>query len=175
MLLTGYIKEIFRPVCNPEFQSLHCIARLHDDVSEALPYLNAVLGGFSCCVNPPSVTFKVHGKLITVHADHIAVNALRDEEEADRILEWLRREINDAWEHRSEIEPSYESSPRPQVMSILRLLPRQAGCRQCGRPSCLVFAGQAAEGLVGPDDCPPLSGDKKSSLADYLSDFNLEA
>ena len=44
MLLKGYTKEIFRPECNPSFQSLHCIAHLDQDVSEALPYLNAVLG-----------------------------------------------------------------------------------------------------------------------------------
>ena len=39
MLLTSYSKEIFRPECNPSFQSLHCIAHLDQDVSEALPIL----------------------------------------------------------------------------------------------------------------------------------------
>ncbi len=28
MLLKEYRKEIFRPECNPNFKSLHCIARL---------------------------------------------------------------------------------------------------------------------------------------------------
>ena len=45
MFLKGYRKEIFRPECNPTFQSVHCIARLETDISEVLPYLNAVLGG----------------------------------------------------------------------------------------------------------------------------------
>ena len=45
MLLTGYVKQIFRPTCNPSFESVHCIARLNEDISEALPYLNAMLGG----------------------------------------------------------------------------------------------------------------------------------
>ena len=41
MLLTGYRKEIINPTCNNTFQSLHCIAHLNTDISEALPYLNA--------------------------------------------------------------------------------------------------------------------------------------
>ena len=45
MLLSGYSKKIFRPECNAMFQSVHCIARLNEDVGEALPYLNTVLGG----------------------------------------------------------------------------------------------------------------------------------
>ena len=35
-----------------------------------------------------------HGKIIKVGSQEIAVNALEDEQEADRILEWLRNEIN---------------------------------------------------------------------------------
>ena len=40
--------------------------------------------------DPPAVTFRVHGKIITVHGDRIAVNALKEEEEADKILDWLK-------------------------------------------------------------------------------------
>lgn len=32
MLLKSYTKEIFRPECNPSFQSLHCIAHLNQDI-----------------------------------------------------------------------------------------------------------------------------------------------
>ena len=114
MLLKAYTKEIFRPECNPRFESLHCVAHLDQDISEVLPYLNAVLGGFEYLKDPPTVTFKVYGKLITVQPRQIAVNALRDEEEAEKILEWLKREINDAWERRGEITPSYyEGAPEP--------------------------------------------------------------
>ncbi len=87
MLLKSYRKEIFRPECNNSFQSLHCIAHLDEDIGQALPYLNAVLDGDSYIKQPPSVTFKAHGKLITLHARKIAVNALKDEAEAEHILE----------------------------------------------------------------------------------------
>ena len=100
MLLRGYRKEIFRPKCNPNFQTVHCIAHLDQDIAEALPYLNAILGGFEYLKDPPAVTLRVQGKLITVQSREIAVNALRDEQEAEKILQWLQREINEAWERR---------------------------------------------------------------------------
>ncbi len=173
MLLKGYAKEIFRPECNPSFQSLHCIAHLDQDVGEVLPYLNAVLGGFEYLKEPPAVTFKVHGKIITVHPRKIAVNALKDEEEADKILEWLRREINEAWEKRAEIKPRYEGTPKPKLLEILKLLPK-TNCRECGQPTCMVFAARIAEGAKGPEDCPPLKEEERLKIANYMGRFQLD-
>lgn len=174
MLLTGYRKNIFRPECNPSFTSLHCIAELDQDVGPALPYLNAVLGGQQYIVDPPSVTFRAHGKLITVHARRIAVNALADAAEADKILAWMAREINDAWQRRDKIEPRYQAAPQPQVLEILRLLPRRTGCGQCGQATCLVFATLAAQGVLGAEDCPPLDEEGRGRLAAYLEPFDLD-
>jgi ArsR family metal-binding transcriptional regulator len=170
VLLSGYSKEIFRPECNPNFQSLHCIAHLNEDIREVLPYLNAVLGGDEYYQDPPAVTFRPQGKLITVHPDRIAINALKDEAEADKILEWLKREINQAWEKRGEIEPSCESAPKPKLLEILKLLPK-TNCRECGEPTCMVFAARATEGVKGAEDCPPLTDEEKAKLRDYLSRF----
>jgi ArsR family metal-binding transcriptional regulator len=173
MLLETYTKRIFRAECNPQFESLHCIAHLDQDVSEALPYLNAVLGGFEYLRDPPAVMFRSRGRLITVHAREIAVNALKDEAEADKILEWLKREINQAWDNRAAITPSTEGAPRPLVLEILKLLPR-TNCRQCGEPTCMVFAARAAEGIKSATDCPPLKPEAKQRLEDYLGRFNFD-
>jgi ArsR family metal-binding transcriptional regulator len=173
MLLTRYNKEIFRPECNPSFQSLHCIARLDQDVTEALPYLNATLGGFEYLKDPPAVTFRIQGKLITVHPREIAINALRDEEEADKILEWLKREINSAWENRDKLMPNYEGAPKPKILEILKLLPK-TNCHECGQPTCMVFATLAAQGVKDANDCPALTEDKKGLLQTYLARFGLD-
>ena len=173
MLLKNYTKEIFRPECNPSFQSLHCIAHLTQDISEALPYLNASLGGFEYLKDPPAVTFRVHGKIITVHPRQIAVNALKDEVETDKILKWLQREINEAWEKRDEIEPRYEGAPKPKVFEILKLLPK-TNCRECGEPTCMVFAAKIAEGAKGPEDCPPLKEGKRMKLQEYMEPFQFD-
>ncbi len=173
MLLESYRKEIIRPECRPEAQALQCIAHLDQDISGVIPYLNSVLGGFQYIKDPPCVTFRVHGKLIAVHSKKICVNALRDEEEGDKIIEWLKQEVNSTWERRGEIEPSFEGAPKPKVVEILKLLPR-TNCRECGQPTCMVFAVQAAEGGKGAEDCPPLEGEPKAKLAAYLQQFKFE-
>ena len=174
MLLKSYRKEIFRPKCNPRFESLHCIAHLDQDISDVLPYLNSVLGGFEYLKNPPALTFKLQGKLITLHPREIAVNALKDEAEAEKILEWLKREINETWAKREEIEPSYENAPRPKLLEILKTLPK-TNCRECGQPTCMVFSSLVVEGVKGPDDCPSLHNEDRGRLRTYLGQFNFAA
>jgi ArsR family metal-binding transcriptional regulator len=173
MLLESYTKEIFNNECMPSAMSVQCFAHLDEDISEALPYLNAVLGGFTYTKDPPSVTFKSQGKLITVHAKKIAINALKDEDEATKIIEWLKREINSAWEKREKIEPLYEAAPQPKVIEILKLLPK-TNCKECGQPTCMVFAAQVAEGAKGPEDCLPLDDASKGRLSSYLSQFRFD-
>ena len=173
MLLESYQLEIFNSECRPGSTDVHCFAHLDQDVSAALPYVNAVLGGHSYSKDPPCVGFKVHGKLISIHSRKIAVNALKDKAEATKIIEWLKREINAAWERRDEVEPSYEAAPQPQLFEILKRLPR-TNCRECRQPTCMVFAAQVAEGAKGPEDCPPLDETGRQQLALYLGQFRFD-
>jgi len=172
MLLESYRLEIVNSACNPGAMAVHCFAHLDQDVGEALPYLNTVLGGFEYLQDPPSVTFKAQGKLITVHSRRIAVNALKDEAEARKIVEWLKREINDAWQNREGIVPSFKGFPRPQLIEILKRLPK-TNCRQCGEPTCMVFATRLAEGAKGIEACPPLTDAQRQALEGYMACFNL--
>ncbi|MEZ4525440.1 MAG: (Fe-S)-binding protein [Desulfobacterales bacterium] len=173
MLLKSWTKEIFRARCNPSFEAVHCYAHLDQDVGGVIPYLNAELGGSQFTKDPLSVTFQNRGRLITIHPRKIAVNALRDEEETDKILNWLKNQINEIWERRAEIEPSFEPAPRPQLIEILKLLPK-SNCRKCGLPTCMVFAAQMAEGVKGVEDCPPLEGENLEKLKTYMAKFNLD-
>ena len=174
MLLESYRLEIFNSECNPGAMSVHCFAHLNQDVSGAIPFLNSVLGGFEYIKDPPSVTFRTQGKLITVHGRKIAINALKDEAEARKIVEWLKREINTAWEKRDEISPIYERAPRPQLIEILKLLPK-TNCRKCNEPTCMVFASKMAEGVKGVEDCPPLDDAARRQLGAYMNRFGLDA
>ncbi len=173
MLLTGYILEIFRSKCNAGAETLHCFAHLNEDVGKALPYLNTVLGGFSYNQEPPSLTLKNSGKLITIHARKIAVNALQDEEQAEKIIAWLQREINSAWDNRADIEPCEEGAKQPAFIEVLKLLPK-TNCKECGEPTCMVFAVRVVEGAKDHTKCPALSGENKEALTDYLSPFHFD-
>jgi ArsR family metal-binding transcriptional regulator len=76
----------FRSKCNAEALTLHCFAHLNNDVGAVLPYLNTVLGVFTHAKDPPALTLKNFGKLITIHPRKIAMNALKDEEQAEKII-----------------------------------------------------------------------------------------
>jgi ArsR family metal-binding transcriptional regulator len=173
MLLKSYFKKVFRPECNPGFESLHCIAHLDQDITEVLPYLNAVLGGFEYLKDPPAVIFRSQGKLITVDGRKIAINALKEEAEAEKILQWLKREINAAWENRQSIEPCHEGAPKPGLIEILKQLPK-TNCKKCGEPTCMVFAVRMAEGVRTAMDCPPLGAEDKKRLEEYMRQFNFD-
>jgi ArsR family metal-binding transcriptional regulator len=173
MLLSGYTLEIFRSKCHAGAQTLHCFAHLSDDVGAVLPYLNTVLGGFGYIQEPPALTLKSSGKLITIHPRKIAVNALKDKEQAEKIVAWLQREINSAWENRENIEPSTKGAKQPALMDVLKLLPK-TNCKQCGEPTCMVFAVRVIEGAKDGSNCPALQEDKKDILANYLSQFHFD-
>jgi len=170
MLLNSYTKEFVRLSCGSEAQSEDLVAYLDQDISEVIPYLNAVLGGFQYTKDPRSVSFKLQGKLVVIHPRAICVNAPSDHSEGEKILEWLQEKINDTWERREQIQPRFESAPKPKVLEILRLLPK-TNCGQCGHPTCMVFASHVAEGDKNADDCPPLDGEQKTKLARYLGQF----
>ncbi len=112
-----------------------------------------------------------YGKIIKVGAREIALNALEDEEEADRILMWLKDQINEAWANQESIIPKYEGRRRPRLIDILRLLPR-TNCKKCGRPTCTVFAAQMAEGGVGPEQCIDIPDDDREELTAYLGGYD---
>ncbi len=173
MLLSGYTRKIFRPECNPGFESVHCIARLNEDISAALPYLNAVLGGTQYFRDPPEVMFHHYGKILKVGAREIAVNALQDEQEADRILRWLTDEINRTWENREDITPCFTGKTKPELLEILRRLPG-TNCTKCGQATCMVFAALVMEGGRGADACPELTAEKLETLETYLAGFSFE-
>ena len=145
MLLQNYQLEVVNNHCMPGALSVNCIARLDQDVGCAIPYLNAVIEGDQFTHDPPTITFRNEGKLISVQERMITVNAVQDEAQGRKIIEWIKREINDAWENRTNIEPRYTKTTRPQLLEILKLLPR-TNCKKCGTPTCMVFAAWVADG-----------------------------
>ncbi|OPX38227.1 MAG: hypothetical protein B1H12_02990 [Desulfobacteraceae bacterium 4484_190.2] len=82
-------------------------------------------------------------------------------------------EISDAWEKRSEITPRYEGTPKPGILEILKLLPK-TNCRECGDPTCMVFATRVAEGAKVTEDCPALMEENSKKLREYMSQFQFD-
>lgn len=172
MLLSQYRTKYVRPP-NPSAQHLRCFAQPDGDLSEVLPYLNTRLKGHEFCPDPPSLTLKYGGgRLITLTSHEIAINIVKDEAEAKDILDWLKQEINAAWEQRGEIVPSFEVAAPPRIFEIFKLLPH-TNCRGCGQPTCMVFAVQVGQGAQSLKDCPHLDQENQRKLREYLRQFYL--
>ena len=169
MMLKHYRKEFRRPP-NPSAKHLRCVAYLDDNISDVLPYLNTVLRGHQYITEPPSLTLKFNGKLITIYSQEIAINIVKDTAEADKILQWLKQEINDTWKRRDQIKPSFSVAQKPGILNILKLLPK-TNCKECGQPTCMVFASLVTEGKKGLEDCPQLDVRNKIKLQEYLEQF----
>jgi len=166
MLIQGYTTAFVRPP-NPSARHLRCCAALDADVTEVLPYLNTVLKAYDYSAEPPTLTLKLPGKLVTIHPREIAINIVTNEAEAAEILAWLKQAINDTWARRGEIAPSFTVAPRPRVLDLLKLLPR-SNCGKCGAPTCMVFAVELGKGDKAPEQCPELSPVDRERLGEYL-------
>jgi ArsR family metal-binding transcriptional regulator len=79
--------------------------------------------------------------------------------------------VNRTWERREEIEPDYEMRRRPGPLEIYKLLP-QTNCRDCGQPTCYIFASKLVIGHVKLEACPVLQeppyAPQLAQLADML-------
>jgi ArsR family metal-binding transcriptional regulator len=171
MLVNQYSTKFVRPP-NPTAKHLRCYAHLDGDISELLPYLNTELKGYQFCPEPPSLTLKYQAKLITLTSHEIAINMVKDQTEAEDILEWLKQEINTTWERREEITPSFEVAVPPRVLDVLKFLPR-TNCRACGQLTCMVFAVEVCQRVQGLTACPCLDPENLTRLREYLGQFQL--
>ena len=89
------------------------------------------------------------------------------------LLKNYKKEINEAWEKRDEIEPRDVGAPKPKILEILKLLPL-TNCQECGQPTCMVFAKLLAEGAKEPGDCLPLKEEKREKLREYMTQFHID-
>ncbi|MDR7545570.1 MAG: (Fe-S)-binding protein [Armatimonadota bacterium] len=148
MLLREFKYQLFPPECNPNAETLNCLAAFSDDVSAVFPYLNATLRG--CVFRPEAgiLSFRHEGKFFTLFPRRVAITRINDDDDAQRTLAWLRDLINQTAEARDTITPSYKSADALKALDLYKLLPG-LNCRECGEATCLAFAlkvvAQAAE------------------------------
>lgn len=145
--------------CLADASKIRFVAAIDRDVSEILPYLNAVLKGAIYNHGARTLTIKKGGRLITIHPRQIAAGKAIDEKDAQEIIEWLKGLLNDCWEKRETIVPSFERQEHLVALDIYKLLPG-TNCKKCGELTCLAFAVKLADERAGVMECSELfSGD----------------
>jgi ArsR family metal-binding transcriptional regulator len=170
MFLHGYkINKAKRSFCNPEWIAVG--AELSDDISEVFPYLNAVVKNAVYTPEAPNLNFKMDTGFISLMPREINVGQVACEEDGTKILDYVKKLINDTWEKRAKITPIYERKGEIKAKDILDFLPR-TNCRECGLPTCFAFAMALLKGRKHLKDCSVLSkqefAEDKEALARLL-------
>jgi len=136
-----------------------------------LPYLAGLLPNAGYSDAAGILTLVHQGRLITVYPQTVTLAKALDEEDAERVLEWLREQINEAWARREQITPCFERRRAPRFLDIYRLLPG-GNCGRCGQPTCLALALHLAFGEARLSDCPRLAespfADNRQRLIEWL-------
>jgi ArsR family metal-binding transcriptional regulator len=174
MLIEKYELEVFTPPCEPGAERFAAKAHLTIDISETLPYLNATLRGAVYYPGANALTWKKAGHNIAFHAVEIATSNVEDRQAAEKEIKGLVDLVNRTWERREEITPSYETRQRPTPMAVYQLLP-QTNCKQCGEPTCWIFALKLATSQKNLVDCPPLTGPDYAQNRATLEEIVIEA
>ena len=143
------------PECNPTIRTLGAIAELSDDIGEVLPYLNATIKGCIYHHEAGILRFIRKGRAVTLHPRRITAAGFESVEEAREVFDQLLDLINNTYERRGEIEPSYKRGDELRFLDIYKLLPG-SNCRRCGLPTCLAFATKLAKQEAKVDVCAPL-------------------
>ena len=160
--------ETSLPPCHPgEVEWVKAEAELTDDISPVLPYLNAMMKGTIYDPENHVLNFKMGGRGITLYARKIVVTRLRDQKDAEEVLEKLRNLINRVWEQRDKIKPSYKTRTKITALDIYKYLPK-TNCGACGVPTCLAFALKIIGEEVSIQDCRPLSEPRHKSEREKL-------
>jgi ArsR family metal-binding transcriptional regulator len=163
--------EIFRPKMDASKEVLHAIATFDADISPSFPYVNAELGGWVYDQPNQVLLLKLsEGKWITLHPHEIAIRGIRDLDEAQALLAWIKARLNDIYGRRDQIEPRYTSQAGLKVMEILKLLP-MTNCKACGYATCMAYAAALREGEISLHDCPALGEEKYREQGDKLQAY----
>lgn len=141
--------------CVADASKIRLIAHTDKDISLSFPYINALRNDVSFNKEWPILSFMDGYRMISLYQNRITAAKLDDIADGWRVLEKIRRMVNDTYARRNEIEPSYEMHRRPPVLEIFKRLPG-TNCRECGEASCMAFASRVWSGDKQPSGCTPV-------------------
>ena len=146
--------------CMADEKKIRLIAYLNRDITEILPYLNAVIKGASYNKGASTLTFAKERRLINLYNMKITIAKADDIIDAWHILDEIKALINKTYEKRSDIKPNYEEKVKVTALQIYGWLPK-TNCRACGEATCLAFACRLLLGEQKLSKCVPLSTESR--------------
>ncbi|MCM8788252.1 MAG: hypothetical protein NC907_00500 [Candidatus Omnitrophica bacterium] len=148
-------------------ERIRFIAEMDRDISEIMPYLNAVFEDAIYNHKGPYITLKKDDRLVSVAGKQLTGSKVIDLKDAEELIKWFKAIVNRCYENRNSIKPNTERRRKLTPLDIYKLLPR-TNCKKCGEATCMAFAVKIAEEQKNILACAELfSGrfsDKKNEL-----------
>jgi len=148
--------------CMADETKIRLIGYFDRDITEILPYINAVIKGASYNKAASILTYAKERRLINLYNIKITIAKADDIIDAWRILDEVKILINKTYEHRTGIKPNYEEKVKVTALQIYGWLPK-TNCRACTEATCLAFAVKLLMGEQKLSRCVPLSTEAKFS------------
>ena len=169
MLIQRYELRVKSLPCHPGGECLGAFARLGEDISAVLPYLNTRLKGAMYHPSAQVLTWPMGSRAVSIRPHELAVSDVEDRADAEAVIRDLVDLVNRTWDERDSIRPSLVQREPLKALEVYKLLPRQ-NCRACGQPTCFTFALMLSSGQVQISQCPPLfTAERKSSRERLLA------
>lgn len=146
-------------------------ARLTDDITEVMPYLNSVIKNAIYNHEGKLLTFTKEQRLLTLYPMELTVAKALSSTDAYELADWVKNLINETYANKDKIKPMYERRAKPTPLEIYGWLPKKSGCRLCGEPTCLAFAAKLILGEKQLKDCPPIWEPGKEDLLEPLQEI----
>lgn len=141
--------------CLADPGKIRLTASLSDDITEVMPYLNAVVDDAIYNHEGKFITLYKEFRMITLYPQELTMIKAYNTTDAMQVIDWLQDLINDTYSRREEIEPDYEMKRRPHPLQLYEWLPR-LNCGKCGMQNCLAFAAHVFSGQQDLKKCEPL-------------------
>ncbi|MFC1998248.1 (Fe-S)-binding protein [Chloroflexota bacterium] len=156
ILIGNYTMELIERACEPGSFEYKIELTLPNDVSEALPYINAATDSIDYLHNEKFLSFHHKDTFCSMRPNLITIAMAHSREEVLEMIDVIVSVINDIWSKRDDIEPKYTGrKAKPPTLSVYKLLPR-TNCRECGLATCMAFASALINNQAQLDKCPCL-------------------
>lgn len=148
--------DVFRPACEPGSPVVGIKVAVDQDLTSLLPYIKGEHPKARYYPKGDFLKLKVDGHPVTVDHEQIAVGQFTDDQEARVFAERVVDMLGDIEARKDSITPDAAPYVAPNMVSVLKLLPRKPGCKECGYPACMAFATALTREEAEPEACTPL-------------------
>ncbi len=130
--------------------------KLDADVSELFPYINSIFPNARYHEKPEYIHFFKENIHCALYSSDVIVAPMNGEEHAREFAGEFITFLNDIYNKKDSITPSYKKYKPASVLDVFKLLPR-TNCKECGFPTCMAFAAAISGEKADPAQCPEFS------------------